>query len=282
MVSGGLRLFSGASRGPLAAVAGAGRRATAAAPELVSISTTAQAVDRSTLPAIERFQARDGTVLGYRHYPARRLRPRRSPSWCTARRVRAAVHALAGLGGAGVETYALDIRGHGVSGTRGDIAYLGQLEDDLADFVAMVRKTSPAAPLTLIGHSAGGGFALRVAGSPIQNLFRAPCCWRPISATTRRATAEFRRLGQRRYSALHRAAVLRRIGIVCCDRCRRWPSRCAGLKAVLASTYAYRLMRNFATHPDYRGDLAAATNPIAIFAGAADELMFPDKYRAVG
>ena len=29
----------------------------------------------------------------------------------------------------------------------------------------------PSAPLTLIGHSAGGGFALRVAGSPIQNLF---------------------------------------------------------------------------------------------------------------
>src|ERR1700690_3269553 len=39
-------------------------------PELASISTTARAVDRSTMPAIERFQARDGTVLGYRHYPA--------------------------------------------------------------------------------------------------------------------------------------------------------------------------------------------------------------------
>jgi hypothetical protein len=40
-------------------------------PELASISTTARAVDRSTMPGIERFQARDGTVLGYRHYPAR-------------------------------------------------------------------------------------------------------------------------------------------------------------------------------------------------------------------
>ena len=82
------------------------------------------------------------------------------------------IHALAqALAARGVETYALDIRGHGASGTRGDIGYVGQLEDDLADFVAVVRKTVPSAPLTLIGHSSGGGFALRVAGSPIQNLF---------------------------------------------------------------------------------------------------------------
>ena len=75
------------------------------------------------------------------------------------------------LAARGVETFAVDIRGHGASGTRGDIGYVGQLEDDLADFVAVVRKTVPSAPLTLVGHSSGGGFALRVAGSPIQNLF---------------------------------------------------------------------------------------------------------------
>ena len=41
--------------------------------------------------------------------------------------------------------------------------YLGQLEDDLADLVGEVRKTYPTAPLTLLGHSSGGGFALRLA-----------------------------------------------------------------------------------------------------------------------
>lgn len=50
-------------------------------------------------------------------------------------------------------------------------AYFGQLEDDLEDLVAVVRKTSPYQPLTLLGHSAGSGFALRIASSPIQNLF---------------------------------------------------------------------------------------------------------------
>src|ERR1700761_4008338 len=40
-------------------------------PELRSISETARAVDRSTMPRFELFQARDGTELAYRHYPAR-------------------------------------------------------------------------------------------------------------------------------------------------------------------------------------------------------------------
>src|SRR5262245_49780698 len=39
-------------------------------PVLESISRTDRAVDRSDLPAVDRFQARDGTTLGYRHYPA--------------------------------------------------------------------------------------------------------------------------------------------------------------------------------------------------------------------
>src|SRR5262249_57809687 len=40
-------------------------------PELRSISETARAVDRRTMPAVERFSARDGTRLAYRHYPPR-------------------------------------------------------------------------------------------------------------------------------------------------------------------------------------------------------------------
>src|SRR5205807_2259321 len=40
-------------------------------PPLASISDTARAVDRSTMPDLQRFQARDGTGLVYRRYPAR-------------------------------------------------------------------------------------------------------------------------------------------------------------------------------------------------------------------
>src|ERR1700730_17791116 len=38
-------------------------------PELRPLAAARKNVDYSTLPAIERFQARDGTMLGFRHYP---------------------------------------------------------------------------------------------------------------------------------------------------------------------------------------------------------------------
>ena len=40
-------------------------------PEMRSVSESAKGIDWSTLPPLERFQARDGTWLGYRHYAAK-------------------------------------------------------------------------------------------------------------------------------------------------------------------------------------------------------------------
>src|SRR6202140_2221963 len=143
-------------------------------PELKSISAYRKSMDYSALPQLTRFQARDGSALAYRHYPAQ------APSTGRIAVVvhgssgssQGAVHALSlALAARGVQTYAVDIRGHGASGNRGDIAYLGQLEDDMADLVGEIRKADPTAPLTLIGHSSGGGFALRIAGSSLQDLF---------------------------------------------------------------------------------------------------------------
>ena len=100
-------------------------------PELASISAARGTVDFSALPTIERFQARDGTWLGFRHYPS---------SGPATGRVAIVIHGSSGSSGGtihalsgtiaarGVETFAIDIRGHGASGTRGDIGYVGQLE----------------------------------------------------------------------------------------------------------------------------------------------------------
>jgi len=256
-------------------------------PELASISATAGAVDRSNMPGLERIHARDGTELAYRHYPAR------APASGQIAVVihgssgsSVAVHALAkGLAARGVETFAPDIRGHGASGTRGDIGYPGQLEDDMADFVAEIRKSNPTAPLTLLGHSSGGGFALRVAGSPIQNLFARTVLLSPYlgydAPSSRKDAGGWASPDIPRFIGL---SVLRRLGILCCESLPTIAFAVApNSSAILASTYSYRLMRNFGTTHDYRADLAAAGKPVVLFAGAADELMFPDKYSdAVG
>jgi alpha-beta hydrolase superfamily lysophospholipase len=256
-------------------------------PELTSVSKTAGAVDRSAMPGLNRFHARDGTGLAYRHYPAH------SPASGQVAIVvhgssgsSVAVHALAkALAERGVETYAPDIRGHGGSGTRGDIAYPGQLEDDLSDFVGEIRKTDPVAPLTLIGHSSGGGFALRVAGSPIQSLFLRTVLLAPYlgydAPSSRQDAGGWASPDISRFLGL---TMLRRLGIVCCESLPTIAFAVApNTSQILASTYSYRLMRNFGSSRDYREDLAAATKPVALFAGADDELMFPDKYSdAVG
>ena len=256
-------------------------------PELISISKTAGAVDRSDLPGIDRFHARDGTELAYRHYPAG------APATGQIAVVvhgssgsSVAVHALAkGLAARGVEVYAPDIRGHGGSGTRGDIGYIGQLEDDMADLVGEIRKSNPAAPLTLLGHSSGGGLALRVAGSPVQNLFTRTVVLAPYlgydAPSSRKDAGGWASPDIPRFVGL---SVLRRLGIVCCESMPTIAFAVApNTSAILASTYSYRLMRNFASSQPYRDDLAAAGKPVALFAGAADELMFADKYKdAVG
>jgi alpha-beta hydrolase superfamily lysophospholipase len=256
-------------------------------PELTSISKTARAVDRGDMPGMDRFHARDGTELAYRHYAAR------SPvSGQVAIVVHGssassiAVHALAkALAARGVETYAPDIRGHGASGTRGDVVYLGQLEDDLSDFVGEIRKANPAAPLTLIGHSSGGGFALRVAGSPIQNLFERTVLLAPYlgygAPSSRRDAGGWASPDIPRFLGLW---LLRRLGVVCCESLPTIAFAVApDSSPILASTYSYRLMRNFGTSRDYRNDLVAAGKPVTVFSGASDELMFPDKYKdAVG
>jgi alpha-beta hydrolase superfamily lysophospholipase len=250
-------------------------------PELTSISKTAGAVDRSTMPPLSRFSARDGTELAYRHYPARGTSTGKiavlmhgSSGSSTS------VHALAdALAARGVETFAPDIRGHGGSGTRGDIVYIGQLENDMADLVAFVRQAAPDQPLTLLGHSAGGGFALRVAGSPIQNLFARTVLLAPYlgydAPTSRPDSGGWAKADIPRFLAL---AALRRTGIDCCESL---PTLAFAVpvnsERILTSTYSYRLMRNFATR-SFTSDLAEAHHPITLIAGAGDELMLADKY----
>ena len=252
-------------------------------PELQSISAARGTVDLSSLPAVERFQARDGTWLGFRHYAASAPATGRAAIVVhgSSGSSGGTIHALSqALAARGVETFAVDMRGHGTSGTRGDIVYVGQLEDDLADFVAVLRKTVPSAPLTLIGHSAGGGFALRVAGSPIQNLFARTVLLAPYlgydAPSTRPSSGGWARADIPRILGL---LALRKLGVTCCEGL---PVLAFAVppnsEKTLVPTYTDRLMRNFAVHGDFRLDVAAATKPLTIICGADDELMFADKY----
>src|SRR3954453_13462282 len=238
-------------------------------PELQSISEAQKSIDFSNLPPLERFQARDGTELAYRRYEAQTPTTDRIAVLIhgSSGSSRGAIHTLStALAARGVQTFAVDIRGHGSSGTRGDIRYIGQLEDDLADLVGEIRKDNPAAPLTLIGHSAGGGFALRVAGSPIQHLFARTVLLAPYlgydAPSTRPDAGGWASPDIPRFLAL---SLLRQIGLPWAESLPAIAFAVPPNSAkVQTATYSYRLMLNFGPGRDFRQSLAAATMPIAI------------------
>lgn len=250
---------------------------------LVSISQTVRSVDRSDMPPLEHFQARDGTFLAFRHYPARvagvetvAVLVHGSAGSSTA------VHQLAkALAQHGVETFAPDIRGHGASGTRGDIGYGGQLQDDLADLVATVRLTHPTAPLVLLGHSAGGGFALRMAGSSIQQLFTRTILLAPYlgyKETTSRSDGGWAAPDIPRIVGL---MALQRMHIACCESLPVIAFAVPPHSAMAAAShYSYRLLFDFGAGLDFRESLAAAMRPVSIYSGMDDELMRSDNYQA--
>jgi non-heme chloroperoxidase len=118
------------------------------------------------MPPLEPYRTRDGSALSFRRYPAESNTHLILMHGSSAHG--AYLHAFAKyLSEENVaNVYAPDLRGHGPSPQRrGDIDYIGQLEDDLADLISHIRKdASKDARFIVGGHSSGGGLALRFAG----------------------------------------------------------------------------------------------------------------------
>lgn len=135
-----------------------------------SVVRALDAVDFADLPPKQSYPARDGTKLFYRAYPApggEMVVLVHGSSFTSA-----SMHALARtLHARGANVFALGMRGHGGTGRSGDIDYIGQLEDDVEDFVKDSEVEREGQGRVLAGFSSGGGFALRFAGSTRANLF---------------------------------------------------------------------------------------------------------------
>ena len=256
-------------------------------PPLASIHEGALRIDESDAPDLSRFQARDGTWLAYRLYRAAsgardRLAILTHGSSASSIEMHQVTKSLAQ---AGVTAVAVDIRGHGASGTRGDIAYRGQLDDDLADLVGELRKAYPTARFSLIGHSSGGGFALRIAGSALGDSFDRFVLLAPYlgySAPTNRPAEGPGLWAAPDSPRIVATLMLERIGI-------DWPQSLPAIgfanapeaKMAVTSQYSFRLLQNYTAPPDWKGAFLRAKGRIAVVAGADDQLMDAEAYRRV-
>jgi alpha-beta hydrolase superfamily lysophospholipase len=274
-----------------AAVAGAGFAVLVAAiglddpkapPPLAYVRDETIARDRSNLPPVQQYRARDGSELAYRAYPA--TNPIGAAVLVHGSVGSSAdVHEIAeALRDTGIEAYALDMRGHGASGPRGDIAYIGQLEDDLGDFLDALDRQSAPARRVLIGHSAGGGFALRVAARPLGERFAGEILLAPFlgtdAPTTKAGLDDWAGIAMPRIVVL---TILDKLGIPW------WGGLPVVAFAVSAAdaqyvtpTYSFRLAANFGPDRDWRGDIAAVHRPLIVMAGDRDQVFHADRYQA--
>ena len=250
-------------------------------PIMESIAVPFRSMNFSKLPPLSRYSARDGAQLAYRVYPAPHSKQTVVLIHGSSGSSRG-MHVLAGyLQGQGIEVYAPDMRGHGESGSKGDIAYVGQLEDDLEDFVNHVLKGKQ--DVILVGFSAGGGFALRFAGSNRQKLFAHYVLLAPFlrydAPTTRPNNSEWANASVPRIIGL---SLLGPIG-------KKWLGHLPVLAFAIdpktvqyqTATYSYRLWSNFGPHYNYKADMKAAKQPITVLVGKDDELFYPQKYLPV-
>lgn len=244
---------------------------------LASLNEAFAHMDSTGLPPLSRYRARDGAMLAYRAYLGE------------GPQVAVLIHGSAGQGqqmngvarmlnSAGVSVYVPDVRGHGSSGRRGDIDYIGQLDDDLADFIGYIHPTNPKAIYTLIGFSAGGAFTLRIAGGKYGNLFDRYIAIAPALVYPR-GVARPNNGGWAAVSVLRIAGliVLNHIGIHWFD----------GLNAVtyaapanewFTRTYSYRLVMNFSPGLDYLSALKRVKAPVTVIDGAYDEEFYAEGY----
>jgi len=251
-------------------------------PVMASISNPFDTVDFSGLPPLLRYTAGDGAALAYRHYGPASGTVKGSVVLVHGSSANSnSMHVLAkAFAAAGYDAYALDIRGHGASGTKGRIDYIGQLEDDLSAFAGSVLLTKPA---TLVGFSSGGGFVLRVAGGPRQDAFQNYLLLSPFlsvdAPNARPGGGGWVNIGLPRIIAL---TILNRLGI---RAFHDLPVTSFALreeaKKILTPTYSFSLAANFGPQRDYEANIRAVHRPVAVVAGTADEAFMTDKLEAI-
>jgi pimeloyl-ACP methyl ester carboxylesterase len=243
-------------------------------------------IDTDALPELLRYKARDGALLSYREYRA------------SGGQVAVLLHGSAGssvdmhplalaLQQAGITALVPDLRGHGANRPHGDIGYVGQLDDDLAELIADKKPEFSNSKWTILGFSSGAAFGLRFAAeSPagqwvdryvlVSPYLRynapsvrhsepgsaGPHSWASVSLGRIIGLTMLNQLGVHFWNGLPVLAFPVPANIEATTR-----------------TYSWRMYRNFGADDDYLADIRRAARPMLAFVGGSDELLDAEKLK---
>lgn len=174
--------------------------------------------------------------------------------------------------------YALDLRGHGnSSGERGNVDYIGQYEDDLADTIDTIRANHPDHEVIVLGYSMGGAIALRHAAQNNETVdgyvLLAPNLGQDApTANTSEAPESIPDVEP--FFQIH---VPRIIGIAMYEQMgirafNDLPTMFFNLPEPFVSSYSYSAMMN-STPNDYVAAFEAIDVPLLVIVGSNDETM---------
>lgn len=175
------------------------------------------------------------------------------------------------------EIYAIDLRAHGQSeGNSGDVDYINQYVDDLADIIGPIRKEKPNGKIIIAGHSMGGGVALRYAmekhhEQPDGFLLFAPLIGHNSPAFHQRQATENTDAGQFMKIHIERIIGLTMLNEIGNHDYDSLPVLFFNLpEAVPLRKYSYRANKSMA--PDnYVAGLKAVNKPMLVLIGSKDE-----------
>jgi non-heme chloroperoxidase len=163
------------------------------------------------------------------------------------------------------------------------VDYIGQLEDDLADLIALARRSHPDAMLIVGGHSSGGGLAVRFAGSRYGKGANSYLLLSPFlkynAPTMRPQSGGWAQPYTRRIVGL---VMLNNVGIRGFNHLTvihfNMPDQARDRSETLS--YSFRLNSGYAPQ-NYKKDLRAMRQPLLVVVGTADEAFYASQFKPV-
>ncbi len=174
-----------------------------------------------------------------------------------------------------------DMRGHGRNnGKRGDIDFIGQLENDIEDLILFSKKNLGAQKILLAGHSSGGGFVLRFIGNPKNSRVDKAILLAPYlgydAPTVKPNSGGWVKVAIKRIIGL---SMLNNVGIKTFNDLPVLFFNCPENMndSLQVPSYSFSMTLNF-NPKNYKDEIENISIPCLVLAGKQDESFYPEQF----